>query len=99
MRCRYCFYADVSSRRSIPNYGVMTDDTVTRLMENIYKDLSNGDRLTFAFQGGEPTLAGLSYFEGFVKAVKAQPVKAEVSYVLQTNGILLDDILTHENIF
>ena len=49
----------------------------------------SGDRVSFAFQGGEPTLAGLDYFEYFVSQTeKWEGIR--VSYALQTNGILLD---------
>jgi uncharacterized protein len=91
MRCRYCFYADESKHRSVPNYGVMAEETKARLIENIFCDLQDGDRMTFAFQGGEPTLAGLSFYEDFVQRVKERQGNVSVSYAIQTNGILLDE--------
>ncbi|MDR1643456.1 MAG: SPASM domain-containing protein [Clostridiales bacterium] len=91
LRCRYCFYVDESSHRNTPNYGIMAKETAQRVIESIYKDLNDGDRITFAFQGGEPTLAGLSFFEHFVGKVKEQPRKVDVSYALQTNGIAIDE--------
>jgi len=70
----------------------MTRDTVEKIIGNIYKDLDEGDEITIAFQGGEPTLAGLDWFEHFV-AVMAQAVKqkVKVNYALQTNGLLIDE--------
>lgn len=91
MRCRYCFYADVSRARDVASYGVMTDETTRALVATVYRDLEDGDHITFAFQGGEPTLAGLAFFKRFVEAVKQQQAKAKVSWALQTNGILLDN--------
>jgi uncharacterized protein len=91
MRCRYCFYADVSKMRSIPNYGLMTRDTAVAIIENIYEDLSDGDNITFAFQGGEPTLSGLHFFEFFVFQVKEKFQNVQVFYALQTNGLMLND--------
>jgi uncharacterized protein len=91
MRCRYCFYTGVSKMRAVPNCGIMTHDTARSIIENIYGDLQDGDRITFAFQGGEPTLAGLPFFEFFVSEVQKSPVKVQASYALQTNGLTLDD--------
>jgi uncharacterized protein len=93
MQCSYCFYADESKRRSIADHGIMSRETAAAMIGRIYQDLDDGDEIIFAFQGGEPTLAGLCWFEGFVSRVKAQPVRTTVSYALQTNGILLDDRL------
>jgi uncharacterized protein len=48
-----------------------------------------------AFQGGEPTLAGLAWYEDFIRtflSVQRQAGKKDlmVNYALQTNGLLLD---------
>lgn len=72
MRCKYCFYADVSSLRSVDSFGIMAQDTTDRVLGHIFSDLAPGDRLILAFQGGEPTLAGLDYFR-HVSEVAAPP--------------------------
>ena len=56
MRCIYCFYADVADRRQIRSYGRMSRDTVKGILHSLCGDLSQGDVLGIAFQGGEPTL-------------------------------------------
>ncbi|MDR1637765.1 MAG: SPASM domain-containing protein [Treponema sp.] len=91
MRCRYCFYSDVGEHRQTLSYGIMEHRTVTQIINNISKDLDDKDEITIAFQGGEPTLAGLNWFENFVSCF-ASCVKEEVkvNYALQTNGILID---------
>ena len=92
MRCKYCFYADVSSLRSIPSFGLMQPSAAHALISNIFADLEAGDHLTLAFQGGEPTLAGLDFFCNFVEEVNQYQNKSIlVQYALQTNGLLLDD--------
>ncbi|GHT56026.1 radical SAM/SPASM domain-containing protein [Spirochaetia bacterium] len=91
MRCRYCFYADISSSRIVPSYGIMDAETRARIIDNVFKDLEDGDEVTFAFQGGEPTLAGLPYFEKFVEHIAAQKRKVIIHYAFQTNGLLIDD--------
>ena len=90
MRCRYCFYHDVGEHRNIPSYGIMTRETAEKIIENIHRDLDEGDEITIAFQGGEPTLAGLPWFEHFVE-VMSSVKKVRISWALQTNGLLIDE--------
>ena len=92
LRCKYCFYADVVSLREVKSCGLMSAETVDGILLNIQKVLSHGDSVHFAFQGGEPMLAGLDFFRNFVAKVKSWPSGIRVSYALQTNGVLLDDV-------
>jgi uncharacterized protein len=66
-------------------------DTMERIIGNVYKDLEDKDEITFAFQGGEPTLAGLDWFRQFTEKAASRPKDVKVHYALQTNGLLLDD--------
>jgi len=91
MRCRYCFYADVSALREFPSYGLMTEETTKRIIDQIYLDLEDGDHLALAFQGGEPTLAGLAYFEKLMAYLSSQIKEIHLTFSIQTNGLLLDD--------
>ena len=90
MKCRYCFYADVVSSRCTSSYGIMTEDTVDAIIASVYSELESGDRVHFAFQGGEPTLAGLPFFRHFT-AVASQREDITVSFALQTNGLELNE--------
>ncbi|MBQ9133071.1 MAG: anaerobic sulfatase maturase [Clostridia bacterium] len=90
LRCRYCFYADVSAHRAQAVFGKMSEDTARALIRRacIYADGS----ITFAFQGGEPTLAGLGFYEKFVSLVREYNTRGlRVAYSLQTNGCGLTD--------
>ena len=50
------------------------------------------DSCIFAFQGGEPVLAGLEWFQDFVEEVNKRKVeKQQIAYTIQTNGTLLDE--------
>lgn len=91
IRCKYCFYADVSSHREVKSYGKMTEDTVIKMIENIYADLEDGDHLTLAFQGGEPTLAGLAFYKTLIAHVNQQNPNVTVQYAIQTNGMLINE--------
>ena len=90
MRCRYCFYADVSEHRTVNNYGLMTPELQEKMVENAFRTAT--ESVSFAFQGGEPTLAGLEYFRRHVRLCKKYQMPGiRVSQSVQTNGLLLDD--------
>ncbi|MDR0731604.1 MAG: SPASM domain-containing protein [Treponema sp.] len=93
MRCSYCFYSDVSARRDCASFGIMDGETRRRIIGNIFACLEDGDEITFAFQGGEPTLAGTAWFVDFAELVSCRLLERNVSvhYAFQTNGLLLDD--------
>ena len=102
MRCKYCFYNDVANTREDYSFGVMKEETAQSLIEKALR-FADGESVCFAFQGGEPLIAGLSYFKYFVRTVKELNTKNSVIYyVIQTNGTLLDDEFCkflHENRF
>ena len=92
LRCRYCFYEDVSDKREKKSYGVMSDETAEKLIHAACEESGKGGELHFAFQGGEPTLAGLDFFRRFVlRAESCAQGRQRVSFSIQTNGTLLDD--------
>ena len=90
MRCRYCFYADVTEHREITSYGIMTPETTEALVRRAF-EFAEG-QVTFAFQGGEPTLAGEDYYRHFIAmAEKYNTAKIPVNYAMQTNGYHVTD--------
>jgi uncharacterized protein len=91
LRCKYCFYANVSSLREVRSYGKMKTAVAEQMIAQIFSDLADGDHLTLAFQGGEPTLAGLSYYRQLVALVAAQEKRVQVHYAIQTNGTIINE--------
>ena len=91
MRCKYCFYHDVTDHRDIKSFGMITEETTDNLIEKAL-DFADGESVAFAFQGGEPTLRGLEYFKYFCDKVEELNVKgSQIHYGLQTNGTLIDN--------
>ena len=90
MRCKYCFYADVAAMRTVPSFGVMTEGTADAILARLGQELTAGDTLAVTFQGGEPTLAGLLFFQSFTKKASALS-GVRITYALQTNGTMLDE--------
>lgn len=90
MQCRYCFYEDITGHRMQKNLGIMSEETAESIIREAFRAVSPGGCVTFMFQGGEPTLAGLDFFRRFM-ALEQKYAKEEVlcSHAIQTNGFLL----------
>ena len=92
MRCKYCFYRDVSERRECESYGVMTREVLEAFLKNVFAYAR--EPISFTFQGGEPTLAGVEYFKNFHSLVGKYNIRSlPISYSLQTNGYDIPDEL------
>lgn len=90
LRCRYCFYADVAQQRQVCSFGIMQPAVRDKILSNLRDWLKAGDSIPFAFQGGEPTLAGLDWFRSFT-AVTDGWRDVQVNYAIQTNATTLDN--------
>ena len=66
LRCRYCFYDDVSNSRACKNMGLLSHEMAGELVEKAFAATEEGGSVHFLFQGGEPTLAGLDFFRFFL---------------------------------
>lgn len=92
LRCRYCFYEDVSQCREQQSMGVMTRETARRLLQAAAQASERGDRIQITFQGGEPTLAGLEFFQNFVALERdIIPPGVTVQHSIQTNGMAVTE--------
>ena len=88
--CTYCFYLDreADPYKALPGRR-MSLETLERLVDTyLFYSFPNS---VFAFQGGEPTLAGLPFYEKLVEFQKQYGRNGQsVSNALQTNAILID---------
>lgn len=92
MRCRYCFYADEAAVRCGQSAAGMTRPEAETLIRSAFAAAEPGAQVSFSFQGGEPTLAGLDFFRFFMaKAAELRPDRVHINYALQTNGLVLND--------
>jgi uncharacterized protein len=90
LSCRYCFY--LSKRDLYPGSRFRMSDKV--LEEYISQTIAAHciPEVTFAWQGGEPTLLGRDFFEKVMLLQKKYCKPGMVIHnTIQTNGILLDD--------
>lgn len=90
MRCRYCFYADEQQNRAQASYGLMSEETLAAVLGRVLAAAQG--RVTIAFQGGEPTCAGLDFFRRAVALEKQLNTRGlRVENAIQTNGYAIDD--------
>lgn len=87
--CKYCFYRDLGEKRAQKSFGFMEEQTLEAVIKAGFSCAAR--ECAFAFQGGEPTLAGLPFFEKAVALQKKYNTKKiAVHNALQTNGLGLD---------
>lgn len=91
LRCRYCFYDDVSNSRACKNMGLLSHEMAGELVEKAFAATEEGGSVHFLFQGGEPTLAGLDFFRFFLETERSMQRNISVFHSIQTNGICLDE--------
>ena len=85
LNCRYCFYCDEGKNRENFSYGFMSEETLEILVKKAF-EYADGF-CGFAFQGGEPTLAGLPFFERLIELQKKYNKNhIQVDNSIQTNG-------------
>lgn len=90
LKCKYCFYSNVSEIRDVASYGIMSERTADNLIRKALS-FADGESISFTFQGGEPLLAGLPFFKHFIKKVNDENTKnSSVYFSIQTNGTLVN---------
>ncbi len=90
LKCKYCFYHSIAEKRLTESYGKMSIDTLESIVK---KGLEYADSIcTFAFQGGEPTLSGLDFFNKLIEFEKKYNIKKiPINNAIQTNGMVIND--------
>lgn len=89
--CPYCFYLHKTELLGHePNARIAADLLEQHIRQ--YIEAQTGDEVVFSWQGGEPTVMGLPFYEKVV-ALQAKYRKPgqRIENDLQTNGVLLDE--------
>jgi uncharacterized protein len=90
LACEYCFYREKSSLFPAGAATRMSPEVLESFVRQYIGSQPRGE-VTFTWQGGEPTLLGLDFFQRVV-ALQARCAEGRrVKNALQTNGVLLDD--------
>jgi uncharacterized protein len=88
MSCKYCFYLEKSSLFPEGKTHRMNEEVLEEMVKQV---MAHGEQqVSFSWQGGEPTLMGLPFFEKAVEFEKRYGRGHSVGNGLQTNGILIE---------
>ncbi len=90
LACDYCYYSNCKGRPEAKVNRIersLLDKVIEEMMQK-----AAGGTASFAWQGGEPLLAGIDFFREVVslQAMHAVP-PVNISNALQTNGTLIDE--------
>lgn len=87
--CAYCFY--MGKQELINSRSTMSDEVLERFIAQ-YISSQNVQEIVFTWQGGEPTLLGIDFFERVVEFERLHcPPGKKIANDLQTNGTLIDE--------
>lgn len=94
--CTYCFYLEKEKLypdkppHAPPAVWAMPPDVLDAYVRQ-YIEAQDVPTISFAWQGGEPTLLGVEFFERVVELQARYAGGKLIENALQTNGVLLDD--------
>ncbi|XHR30431.1 MAG: anaerobic sulfatase maturase [Chthoniobacteraceae bacterium] len=88
--CRYCFYLEKEKLFGANERFRMSGEVLEAYVRQ-YIEAQEGPEITFAWQGGEPTLMGVDFFRQIIELQRKYARGKRIANALQTNGTLLDD--------
>lgn len=90
LNCEYCFYHDEMKNREVGSYGFMSEETLENVIKKVIEFSETS--CTIAYQGGEPCLRGLDFFQKAAQLEKKYNTKGlHIHHTIQTNGTLIDE--------
>jgi uncharacterized protein len=90
--CEYCYYLHKEDLYGERKSWRMSEETLDSYIRQ-YIDAQPDDvpEVTFAWQGGEPTLLGTEFFQRAVEIQKEHAGSRKIINTIQTNGVLLNE--------
>ncbi|MEO0795420.1 MAG: anaerobic sulfatase maturase [Verrucomicrobiota bacterium] len=88
--CEYCFYLEKENLFAANERFRMSDEALEAYVKG-YIESQPEQTVTFAWQGGEPTLMGVTFFQRVRELQKKYAQGRVIENALQTNGTLLDE--------
>lgn len=88
--CKYCFYLEKEKLFPSNENFKMRDEVLESYIRQ-YIENQDVPEVSFAWQGGEPTLLGVDYFRKIVALQSKYANGKKISNALQTNGTLLNE--------
>jgi uncharacterized protein len=88
--CKYCYF--LSKERLYPDSSFRMSDNLLEAYTRQYIEAQSAPEITFAWQGGEPTLMGLDFYRLAISyQQKYRKPNTRILNTLQTNAVSLDD--------
>jgi uncharacterized protein len=88
LNCQYCFY--LPKKQLYPKSNYRMSEQVLEAFTQQYIEAHSGPQIIFGWQGGEPALMGLDFFQKALKLQqKYQPPNISITNTFQTNTTLL----------
>lgn len=89
--CPYCFYLHKTDLLAHTPNARISDEVLEQHIRQ-YIEANTGDEVVFSWQGGEPTVMGVPFFEKVVALQNRYRKPGQrIENDLQTNGVLLDE--------
>lgn len=91
--CEYCYYLHKEDLYDRGERWRMSSETLEQyIRQYILAQPSDAPEVTFAWQGGEPTLLGIDFFQHALDLQRRYQRSGQaIVNTIQTNGVLLDD--------
>ena len=93
LSCGYCFYLPKAELFSASKRHRMKDQVLTETLQQALSQCNQA--ISISWQGGEPTLMGLDFFQRATEYEQTYGRGKTVSNAFQTNGVLLDRKWAH----
>jgi|WetSurMetagenome_2_1015567.scaffolds.fasta_scaffold00195_18 uncharacterized protein len=90
LRCVYCFYLEKKTFFEEDKNFLMSDEVLEAYTREYIKSQA-GPSVEFDWQGGEPSLLGVAFFERALAFQKKYGKGRQILNSLQTNGTLIDE--------
>jgi len=90
LACEYCFYLEKEKLYRQAADWAMPEHVLESFIRQ-YIESQDTPEVSFAWQGGEPTLLGIEFFRKAVELEKRFTNGKRVTNAFQTNGVLIDD--------
>jgi len=90
LNCEYCFYLEKADLFGENPTKRMSDEVLENYVRQ-YIASQPTESVTFAWQGGEPTLLGVPFFEKVIELQRRYGDGHTIENTIQTNGTLLND--------
>jgi uncharacterized protein len=90
LNCHYCFYTEKESLFKPKTLFRMSEEVLETFIKN-YIQAQDAEEIPFVWQGGEPALMGLNFYQKVIELQKKYANGKRISNSLQTNGTLLTE--------